>query len=525
MTLRSLRLVALLLVVGATACVPRNRHDGTVPESVQDGAALEGDAGLADLGQPPGDQGASELDGGAVANDLGRPDLGQPPADRGLFEADGSDPAACCAVERGDLTACEGSACAAIRFDRVIECDDSDSGERGHAVASLGRTSHVAGFLGGDLRLYAIDEDDARCLDDFPMAAISRPVALAVGAGDTLYALADETHGRRGDEMGGLTMVTYAGGSFSREVLAEVEREAPFYGLVVDRAGLPHVWHQSDRDERSHAYLDGASQWHTEVVDPPRGSWDDWDALSLTNRERTVAFWWSRRGRPAWQMQVRVGDETRDFGPLRERGGRERHRPIPPAPGGEEPAYGAVVDLNDRLQVVWASEAAEGWSVADLPRSGWPVIECDPDPSQDAPEDPPPCQPPCVEKGTGLTQDAFAVTRTRTHAYVAYVLTHLERDLIFAVAQTGDDEFDCIGQPVEDRTTVELVVARVAFADGSVEELLALPMAQTLGARGSNADSVAISAASDCEDCRLSVSIRTVGANRSRIRVLNMSVR
>jgi hypothetical protein len=172
------------------------------------------------------------------------------------------------------------------------------------------------------------------------------------------------------------------------------------------------------------------------------------------------------------------------------------------------------------LRVAWASTGPNDFDEVLLPNTAQPALQC----QEGFTLLSPPCPPTCVEKTSGLFHEAFAVATTDTHAFVAYALSHLDRDVSYEVQNiNGMDQ--CVGQPGEDRSTSELVLARVAFAGGTPEALLSLPMAnlgrEVLGdAEPTDAGPVAVS----IDGGELAISVRTDRGNgTAQVRVLHVS--
>jgi hypothetical protein len=124
-----------------------------------------------------------------------------------------------------------------------------------------------------------------------------------------------------------------------------------------------------------------------------------------------------------------------------------------------------------------------------------------------------------------LTNEAFAVAITDTHAYVAYSIGHIDRDFSYEAVYVEEFGERCSRSAGQDRSSSELVLARIAFADGSLETLLSLPT-ESLGwdhVADHRTDTGPVAISIDAGQVALSVR-SSPGDGSARVRVLHVGL-
>jgi hypothetical protein len=301
-------------------------------------------------------------------------------------------------------------------------------------------------------------------------------------------------------------------------IASSIDHMLPFHDLAVDASGKPHVFHSSDPpDGQAHLQLDAGGAWQAEPIGHPG---QDWERFSTTPGGAAVSLGYEQTSQESWQLLATLGATTRSLGSEQTGAFPGRYRPFAPARTGGGPEYGAAISSREALRVAWASTGPDGLQETTLPGSAEPDLECKEGFTARAP----PCPATCVERKSGLFYQAFAVATSASHAYLAYSLSHLDRDVRYEL-QNIDGMDRCVGQAGEDRSTSELVLLRVAFAGGAMEPLLSLPMAnlgrQVMGdAEQSDAGPVAISV----DAGMLAVSVRTDRDGKAQVRVLHVAI-
>lgn len=383
-------------------------------------------------------------------------------------DGSGETPVAC-EVATGDHTTCDGPC--PIDWDYTVSCDDDSFGVLGLQAAATSERIFMGATSWDDTVVWSFDAEAGARLRDFPLALNTSPIAFAVGADDTLYALGDETSGGPGYD-GGLSLVAIKGSSLEKTtVFDNPDRYTSYRDLALDGDEVPHVWFDSapQNDEISLSRQNQDGTWTGDVIATTRSGYERY---SLSDIGKPVAFNLERSNNSAMdQLVVRYAGEDETVGAPFASSGLPRYRPIDPAvPLQDETPldYAAIIEHEGGLRIMWSSAGAQSAQEIAVASA---EAECDVGIDLAGP----PCAETCRRQGNWLMYQAFAAARSGNDFWVAYGIQHVDWDIDYGV-QNMDGLQVCVGNVSQDRSTAELVVVRVPLTGSDPEHVLSLPI-------------------------------------------------